>query len=96
MRNYIALKKQGDRLRELSTTDGLTGVSNRRVFDIALEREWAHGGRSGDPLALMICDIDHFKGYNDALGHVAGDDCLRRVAQELARHTRRSQDLVAR
>lgn len=96
VRNYIALKKQGDRLRQQSTTDGLTGVFNRRFFDISLEREWAHSGRSGDALALMICDIDHFKGYNDALGHVAGDDCLRRVAQELARHARRAQDLAAR
>ena len=96
VRNYIALKQQGERLRQLSTTDGLTGVPNRRGFDIALEREWAHSGRSGDPLALIICDIDHFKGYNDALGHVAGDDCLRRVAQELVRHARRSQDLAAR
>ena len=96
VRNYIALKQQGDRLRRLSTVDGLTGVPNRRAFDMALEREWSRSGRSGEPLALMICDIDHFKAYNDALGHVVGDGCLRRVAQELARHARRSPDLAAR
>jgi diguanylate cyclase (GGDEF)-like protein len=96
VRNYITLKRQGDRLRRLVTVDGLTGVSNRRAFDIALEREWSRSGRGVGPLALMICDIDHFKGYNDALGHVAGDDCLRRVALELARHLRRLPDLTAR
>ena len=94
VRNYIALKRQGDRLLRLVTVDGLTGVSNRRAFDMGLEREWSRSGRSDDPLALMICDIDHFKAYNDALGHVAGDACLRRVALELARHVRRLPDLA--
>jgi diguanylate cyclase (GGDEF)-like protein len=96
VKNYIAIKRQGDRLLRLVTVDGLTGVSNRRAFDMALEREWSRSGRSGDPLALMICDIDHFKAYNDALGHVAGDGCLRRVALELAHHARRLPDLAAR
>jgi diguanylate cyclase (GGDEF)-like protein len=96
VKNYLALKQRGDQLRRLSTVDGLTGVSNRRAFDIALQREWARGERNGDPLALLICDIDQFKRYNDSLGHVAGDGCLRRVAAELARHARRSSDVVAR
>lgn len=96
VKNYLALKQRGDQLHRLSTVDGLTGVSNRRAFDIALEREWSRSERSGDPLALLICDIDHFKRYNDALGHVAGDGCLQRVASELARHARRSSDLLAR
>jgi diguanylate cyclase (GGDEF)-like protein len=94
--NYIALKQQGDLLRRLGTVDGLTAVPNRRALDAALEREWSRSGRSGEPLALMVCDIDHFKGYNDTFGHVAGDECLRRVAQELASHARRSPDLAAR
>jgi diguanylate cyclase (GGDEF)-like protein len=96
VKNYLSLKRQGDRLRRLSTVDGLTGVSNRRAFDTALELEWSRSDRTGDPLALMICDIDHFKGYNDAVGHVGGDGCLQRVARELARHARRAADLVAR
>ena len=96
VKNCLALKQQGDQLRRLSAIDGLTGVSNRRAFDIALEREWSRSDRSGDPLALMLCDIDHFKRYNDAVGHVLGDACLQRVARELARHARRTGDLVAR
>jgi diguanylate cyclase (GGDEF)-like protein len=96
VKNYLALKQRGDQLRRLCTVDGLTGVSNRRAFDIALQREWSRCERSGDPLALLICDIDHFKGYNDAFGHVAGDGCLQRVASELACHARRSSDLLAR
>ena len=96
MKNYLALKQRGDQLRRLSTVDGLTGVSNRRAFDIALDREWSRTDRSGYSLALLICDIDHFKGYNDAFGHVAGEGCLQRVASELARHARRPSDLLAR
>ncbi len=96
VKNYLALKQKGDQLRRLSAIDGLTGVANRRAFDIALEREWSRSDRSGDPLALMLCDIDHFKGYNDAVGHVLGDSCLQHVARELVRHARRTADLVAR
>ena len=96
VKNYLALKKQGDQLRRLSAIDGLTGVSNRRAFDIALEREWSRSDRTGDPLALMLCDVDHFKAYNDAVGHVLGDSCLQRVAREVALHARRTGDLVAR
>ena len=96
VKNYLALKQQGDQLRRLSAIDGLTGVSNRRAFDIALERDWSRSDRSGDPLALVLCDVDHFKRYNDAVGHVFGDSCLQRVARELARHARRTGDLVAR
>ena len=96
LKNHLALKQQSDQLRRLSAIDGLTGVANRRAFDIALEREWSRSDRSGDPLALLLCDVDHFKGYNDAVGHVLGDSCLQRVARELARHARRTADLVAR
>ncbi len=96
VRNYLSLKRQGDQLRRLSTVDGLTGVANRRAFDIALNREWARARRSGEPIALLMCDIDDFKPFNDRYGHLAGDTCLHDVATELARHTRRAGDLVAR
>jgi diguanylate cyclase (GGDEF)-like protein len=96
VRNYLALKRQRDQLRQLSTVDGLTGVANRRAFDIALNREWARAQRSGEPIALLMCDIDDFKQFNDRYGHLAGDACLHDVATELARHTRRAGDLVAR
>ena len=96
VRNYLALKRQRDQLRQLSTVDGLTGVANRRAFDIALNREWARARRSGEPIALLMCDIDDFKQFNDRYGHLAGDACLHDVASELAHHTRRAGDLVAR
>jgi diguanylate cyclase (GGDEF)-like protein len=96
VRNYLALKRQRDQLRQLSTVDGLTGVANRRAFDIALNREWARARRSGEPIALLMCDIDDFKQFNDSYGHLAGDACLHDVAAELLRHTRRAGDLVAR
>lgn len=84
------------KLAELSTTDGLTGITNRRGFDIALRREWAHATRRGDTVALALVDVDHFKLYNDHYGHQAGDRCLQTVAALFASHGRRPTDLVAR
>ena len=60
----------------LATTDGLTGVANRRAFDERLEQEWAGASRLGTSVALLIFDLDFFKQYNDHFGHQAGDDCL--------------------
>jgi diguanylate cyclase (GGDEF)-like protein/PAS domain S-box-containing protein len=83
-------------LEELSMTDGLTGISNRYRFDEVFEREWRRTMRSHSPLSLILMDIDFFKAFNDNYGHLAGDDCLRRVAQSLGRAARRTTDLVAR
>jgi diguanylate cyclase (GGDEF)-like protein len=94
--NYLALKRQADHLRRLTMLDGLTGVANRRAFDAGLAREWARAGRSGEPVALLMADIDHFKQFNDLYGHQAGDVCLRDVAAAIAAHARRPGDLVAR
>lgn len=80
----------------LSTTDGLTGIGNRRHFDERLGNEWQRGARQQIPLSLLLVDIDHFKLYNDHYGHVAGDACLRQVAQALARCVRRADELAAR
>jgi diguanylate cyclase (GGDEF)-like protein/PAS domain S-box-containing protein len=91
-----AQKRLEDGLRQLSATDGLTGVANRRAFDEALEKEWHRAMRSNEPLSLVMADIDLFKAYNDHYGHVAGDDCLRRVAAAIADCAKRSGDLVAR
>lgn len=83
-------------LEALSLTDGLTGIANRRMFDQRLDTEWADARRSAKPLSLVILDIDCFKQYNDAYGHVAGDECLKRVAGLLGEVARRPRDVVAR
>ncbi|HXF83114.1 MAG TPA: diguanylate cyclase [bacterium] len=84
------------RLAELSTTDALTGVANRRQFDAVLDREWRQAVRYRLPLSLIMVDIDHFKEYNDTYGHQQGDECLRRVAEALEHCVNRAGDFVAR
>jgi diguanylate cyclase (GGDEF)-like protein len=96
VRNHVELKQQRDILRRLSFMDGLTGLANRRRFDEVLDQEWRRSRRSLSPLSLILMDIDHFKAFNDAAGHPAGDDCLRRIAQALEASAHRSGDLVAR
>ncbi|MCW5636395.1 MAG: PAS-domain containing protein [Rubrivivax sp.] len=84
------------RLEEVSETDALTGIANRRHFDRRLTEEWSRLARHGTPFALLLADVDHFKRYNDRHGHLSGDRCLRRVAQALLACARRPTDLVAR
>jgi diguanylate cyclase (GGDEF)-like protein len=90
------LSQANTMLEELSTTDGLTKVANRRHFDMVLDREWRLAARYELPLAVIMIDIDHFKGYNDSYGHQQGDECLRRVAAALSGSVTRAGDLVAR
>ncbi|SDU40612.1 diguanylate cyclase [Geopseudomonas guangdongensis] len=90
------LERANRELLHLSSTDGLTGLANRRVFDATLAREWGRARRARQPLALLMLDIDFFKRYNDRYGHLAGDDCLRKVAATLQAGTRRAGDLAAR
>ena len=92
----LRVKHMADELRFTATTDALTGVANRRQFDELLEREWLRARRSGDPVSLLMIDVDHFKLYNDLYGHPKGDICLRHVAQVLKRACRRPADVVAR
>jgi diguanylate cyclase (GGDEF)-like protein len=80
----------------LSYIDGLTGVANRRSFDASLEKEWRRCGRSELYLGLIIVDVDHFKLYNDHYGHLAGDECLKKVAGAIADQVNRPADLAAR
>ena len=94
--SQIDLKIAGEKLERMALSDGLTGIANRRLFDQTLQAEWLRGARSGQPLALLMIDIDHFKLYNDHYGHAGGDECLRRVAQLLAGCSRRAGDLVSR
>lgn len=85
-----------EELHALARVDTLTGLANRREFDAALSREWQRARRSGEPLALLMIDIDHFKRLNDAFGHQVGDAHLRAVAQTLAAGCTRALDVVAR
>jgi len=83
-------------LNNLSRLDGLTGVNNRRAFDEMLDREWRRAMRTGSTVGLLMIDIDFFKPFNDAYGHQAGDECLRRVAEALRTGARRGGDMVSR
>jgi diguanylate cyclase (GGDEF)-like protein/PAS domain S-box-containing protein len=86
------LNALNERLAELATIDGLTGLANRRTFDAALPREF----RDREQISLVMLDIDHFKGFNDSLGHQAGDDCLKRVTRVIAEATDNTPALAAR
>ena len=90
------LRKANRALYHLATTDGLTGIPNRRSFDEYLEREWRRMVRETAPLSLIMCDIDLFKNYNDLYGHQAGDACLQAVAQAIQGGVVRPGDFVAR
>ena len=83
-------------LEVLSYRDSLTGVANRRMFDTLYPVEWAKARATGEPLSLVVIDIDYFKQYNDHYGHMQGDECLRRVAQAMDESASRSRDLCAR
>ncbi|KFC68286.1 diguanylate cyclase [Massilia sp. LC238] len=82
-------------LEQLATRDGLTGLANRRCFDDTLHAEWARALRQQQPLSLLMVDVDNFKAYNDANGHLGGDECLKRIARAVASEMR-ANDLVAR
>lgn len=84
------------RLEAAATTDSLTGIENRRRFDVVLAEEVRQARRHSDEIALLMLDLDSFKGLNDLYGHQAGDECLRRVAQTFAASLRRPRDFVAR
>ena len=93
---HARLMLANERLEILSLEDGLTGISNRRHFDFTLSKEYRVAMRNNDSIAILLCDIDHFKQYNDTYGHGAGDECLARVAQCLNSIPRRPNDVVAR
>ena len=90
------LSRSNRELKRLSSSDGLTGVANRRRFDEILAEEWQRAARTGMPLSLLFADIDFFKRYNDHYGHQAGDDCLKKVAEALQATVHRPADLVSR
>jgi diguanylate cyclase (GGDEF)-like protein len=96
VRNHIELKRMRDQLAELSVTDALTGLSNRRRLERSLRQETARLARSADWLSVIMLDIDFFKQFNDTFGHPAGDRCIVMVAAALNRAVRRAADLTAR
>ncbi|WP_240912394.1 diguanylate cyclase [Vibrio fluvialis] len=96
VRAHLTLKHQSDLLRSLAYVDGLTGISSRRHFDQYMEAQMGHAFRKQESLGVLLIDIDFFKQYNDRYGHIAGDDCLRQVAQSLKQSCLRSADMVAR
>ncbi len=93
---YQQLEEANKQLHRLATLDGLTQVANRRQFDEYLNSEWQRLAREKQPLALLLCDVDYFKLYNDTYGHQAGDECLKQLAQAMTSAAKRSADLVAR
>ena len=96
LHNHLEMKRQRDLLDRLSSLDGLTGIANRRRLESFIELEWRRAVRSGDWLAVVLMDIDHFKHYNDHYGHIAGDECLRLVARTVVAELTRRTDLAAR
>ncbi len=90
------LREQALVLRSQTFSDGLTGIANRRHFDVAIEKEARRAKRANAELSLLMIDIDNFKPYNDQYGHQQGDECLIQVAAALAAMVRRPTDLMAR
>ncbi len=90
------LEELNQMLQRLSSLDGLTGIANRRHFDLILKQEWRRALRDATPLSLILIDVDFFKAYNDTYGHQMGDDCLKRVANSLKGVLKRPTDLIAR
>lgn len=93
---YQQLQTVNDELQRLAHLDGLTQIANRREFDRYLAQEWQRLEREQGSLALVLADVDYFKGYNDTYGHLAGDDCLRSMGHLLTQVTNRPADLAAR
>lgn len=90
------LEAANKELQRLATTDGATGIANRKAFDDFIDREWRRCMRVKKPMTLIMVDIDHFRQYNDIYGHQAGDICLKAIATQVARSAPRASDHVAR
>lgn len=90
------LREQTIELQLQTLADGLTGIANRRRFDLHLDDEFRRAKRNGSPISLIMIDVDYFKNYNDNYGHQRGDDCLASIAAALSHLLHRSRDLVAR
>jgi diguanylate cyclase (GGDEF)-like protein len=90
------LQQVNEKLKQLATLDGLTQVLNRQYFDDYLGKHWQVSQERQLSIGLLLIDVDYFKPYNDCYGHLAGDDCLKKVAQAIASGLSRTEDIVAR
>ncbi|MDI4666683.1 diguanylate cyclase [Xanthobacter autotrophicus] len=90
------LRTMNGRLASLARTDGLTGLANRRTFDVQFSQDWVRARGDGASLTLVMLDVDHFKAFNDARGHLSGDEALRAVARMLSAAAAGTTHLVAR
>ncbi len=95
-RAEMALQVANQKLQHLAITDELTQVVNRRFFYQYLQEQWEILADAKQPLSLILCDVDHFKTFNDTYGHLAGDECLRQIAQVIRSTLKRGADLVGR
>lgn len=96
LRDITERKSMEEELRLLANRDGLTGIANRRYFEIYIDQEWKRAARSGQPVSILMIDIDFFKAYNDNYGHQGGDECLKAVASTLKEILKRPSDIPAR
>ncbi len=96
VKTHLELKKQNDFLKKLTMIDGLTGIANKRRLNEYLEKWYRILLRKQLPLSVFMIDIDYFKLYNDTYGHLAGDDCLKQVAEAIRNSLKRPYDLAAR
>ncbi len=96
VRNHLDMKRMRDELAELAVTDALTGLGNRRRLEKTLNQDVTRLAGVGEPLSVIILDVDFFKRYNDAYGHAAGDRCLAMVGAALNRAIRNASDVAVR
>jgi diguanylate cyclase (GGDEF)-like protein len=96
VRIHVNLKLRTDFLESQASVDALTGIGNRRHFDLAYRSEWRRAARNLTPMSLLMVDVDHFKQFNDLYGHGAGDECLRKISGILATAGLRPSDSVTR
>ncbi|MDX1352144.1 MAG: sensor domain-containing diguanylate cyclase [Thiomicrorhabdus sp.] len=91
-----SLERSNKKLKQLTVTDGLTGLKNRRALDEHLKHLWNFLTRNQSPFSTLMLDIDYFKQFNDEYGHLAGDDCLKQIAEVLKAHVKRTNDIACR
>jgi diguanylate cyclase (GGDEF)-like protein len=94
LKSQLELKNK--ELERLSFLDGLTGIANRRFFKTVFNKEWNRSIRENSHISLIMLDIDYFKNFNDTLGHLRGDDCLKQISQVLKNSLKRSTDMASR